>query len=287
MILFATMKLIINADDFGLAPSINDAILKVWKCGNLTSATMMVNMPGTANAVVMAKENPSLPLGLHFCITEGIALSGKSALTDENGKFFNRTELLKRIFSGKIARENVKDEFILQLEKFRSSGLPLAHVDSHQHIHMNPFVFNSILPVINEHKIPLRLVYPKLDFSLLLLRPVKFFKQLVMNRASNRFANLLSSPHNSGFISIHDLSVPENIGVDTYKYLLASAAVKHESVIELMVHPYILGKDVLEIYSDEPKKKSFLQKCSREFEILSGSPMFNESGFTLTTYDKL
>ena len=287
LIISAMKKLIINADDFGLSPSVNRAILQVWKCGNLTSATMMVNMPGTAHAIVLAKENPSFPVGLHFCITEGTALSGKSALTDENGKFTNRTQLLKNIFSGHITRNTIRQEFILQLEKFRSSGLSLSHVDSHQHIHMNPFIFKSILPVINEQKIPLRLVYPKLNFSLLFPRPEKFFKQLVMNRASQRFSKMLSSPHNSGFISIHDLADPENIRDDSYTKLLAATGLMPDSVVELMVHPYILGNDVIEIYKDDPEKKTFLQKCSREFGILSGSPLFSESGFALTSYDKL
>jgi hypothetical protein len=280
-------KLIINADDFGLAHSVNRAILQVWKCGNLTSATMMVNMPGTANAIDLAKENPGMPVGLHFCITEGHALSGISSLTDTKGKFINRLKLLKKIFYGKVSSADVRNEFMMQLQKFGSSGLPLSHVDSHQHIHMNPFIFKTILPVINEQKIPLRLVYPQLDYSIFFSRPVKFCKQLMLNRASKRFSKRLSSPHNSAFISIHDVSNPENVTQNSYQNLLASVKSPSDANVEMMIHPYILGKDVLEIYKDDSSKKSFLQKCEREFNILSAKPLFLDSGFTLASYGSL
>jgi predicted glycoside hydrolase/deacetylase ChbG (UPF0249 family) len=280
-------KLIINADDFGLSPSVNDAIVKVWKSGNLTSTTMMVNMPGTVHAVETAKINPSLAIGLHFCLTEGKALSGPCTLTDEAGNFLNRMQLLKKVFRNQIRKEDVLNEFTLQLQKFSTFELPLSHVDSHQHIHMNPFIFRSILPVINERKIPLRLVYPRLDFSLLFSRPKKFLKQLVMNRASNKFSSILTAPHNTGFISIHDLNYPDSIERNSYHELLAYADIKPDSVIELMVHPYILGDDVLEIYQGNADKDLFLKKCAKEFDILSGSPLFPGSGFTLTNYGNL
>jgi predicted glycoside hydrolase/deacetylase ChbG (UPF0249 family) len=280
-------KLIINADDFGLSPSVNDAIIQVWKSGNLTSTTMMVNMPGTTHAVATAKDNPALPVGLHFCLTEGKSLSGPSTLTDVNGNFMDRMQLLKNIFRNRIKENDVLNEFMMQLKIFSDYGLPLSHVDSHQHIHMNPFVFRSILPVINEKKIPLRLVYPGLDFSLLFSRPKKFLKQWVMNRASKKYSAKLASLHNTGFISIHDLNNPDSIAHESYIDLLSDADTKPDSVIELMVHPYILGHDVLQIYRGNTNKDSFLRKCANEFGILSGSPLFSDTGFTLTSYDKL
>jgi predicted glycoside hydrolase/deacetylase ChbG (UPF0249 family) len=280
-------KLIINADDFGLSPSVNDAIVQVWKCGNLTSTTMMVNMPGTTHAVETAKKNSALSVGLHFCITEGTALSGASTLTDERGNFHTRMELLKKIFRRQVKSEDVFNEFILQLGKFRDFGLSLSHIDSHQHIHMNPFVFGSILPAINEQKFPLRLVYPSIYIPLLFSRPKKFLKQLVMNRASKRFSAILSSPHNSGFISIHDLANPDNVEPQSYHDLLSGAGAKSDSVVELMVHPYILGDDVLEIYKGNSEKNSFLQKCASEFTVLTSAPLFSDSGFSLTSYDRL
>lgn len=280
------MRLIVNADDFGLAHSVNNAILQVWKTGNLSSTTLMVNMPGTAHAIELAKSNPGLKAGLHFCITEGNALSGINSLTGSSGKFLTRPELLKKLFYRKIKQEDVAGEFLLQLARFRSSGLHLSHVDSHQHIHMHPFIFNAILPVINDQKIPARLVYPALHFSLLLSRPAKFIKQYLLNKASRRFSKLISSSHNTGFISIHDLPNPRSVSAEAYNRLMASTP-NHSGVVELMIHPYMESDDVKEIYKNNPGKNSFLEKCFAEFRVLSSEPIFIRQGITLTSYDSI
>ena len=59
-------RLIINADDLGLSPSVNTAIFDVFRAGNLTSATLMVDMPGAQDAVERLKDHPGLAVGLHF-----------------------------------------------------------------------------------------------------------------------------------------------------------------------------------------------------------------------------
>ena len=51
------MKLIINADDFGLSKSITDGIVEGIKFGSITSTSIMVNMPYVKYAVEKAIEN--------------------------------------------------------------------------------------------------------------------------------------------------------------------------------------------------------------------------------------
>ena len=89
-------NIIVNADDFGLSEIINNAIIDVYKAKNINSTTLMVNMPGTMHAVGLAKLNPTLQVGLHFCITEGPALTGISTLTDKNGTFLSREKLIRK-----------------------------------------------------------------------------------------------------------------------------------------------------------------------------------------------
>jgi len=52
--------LIVNADDFGGSASINEAVIRAHYDGILTSASLMVNEPGFAEAVKLARENPTL-----------------------------------------------------------------------------------------------------------------------------------------------------------------------------------------------------------------------------------
>src|SRR5258706_14078771 len=83
-------RLIVNADDFGGSASINEAVIRAHRDGILTSASLMVNEPGFAEAVKLARENPTMGVGLHLTLLHGhSALSRKEIpdLVDEEGKF--------------------------------------------------------------------------------------------------------------------------------------------------------------------------------------------------------
>ncbi len=67
------MKVIFNADDFGRTPSINAAVIRAYQEGVLTSASLMVNGDVFEEAVVLAKENPGLAVGLHVVVIAGKA----------------------------------------------------------------------------------------------------------------------------------------------------------------------------------------------------------------------
>ena len=69
-------RLIVNADDFGLSRSVNEAVIRAHREGILTSASLMVNESGFDEAVRLAKENPRLGVGLHLTL-----LMGHSALS--------------------------------------------------------------------------------------------------------------------------------------------------------------------------------------------------------------
>src|SRR5271170_2411822 len=66
-------RLIVNADDFGLSASVNAAVVRAHREGILTSASLMVNEPGFAEAVALARQNPRLGVGLHLTLLHGHA----------------------------------------------------------------------------------------------------------------------------------------------------------------------------------------------------------------------
>src|SRR5271154_4644382 len=68
-------RLIINADDFGLTPGINRAIAELHQAGALTSTTLMATGPAFDDAVVMARANPTLGVGCHIVLTDGVPVS--------------------------------------------------------------------------------------------------------------------------------------------------------------------------------------------------------------------
>src|SRR5215470_18291652 len=66
-----TRYLNVNADDFGADQHVNRGIIEAHERGIVTSASLMVDMPGARAAVRLAKERPRLSVGLHANFTAG------------------------------------------------------------------------------------------------------------------------------------------------------------------------------------------------------------------------
>ena len=64
-------RLIINADDFGLAPGVNRAIVELQQAGALSSTTLMATGPYFSPAVYMAFAQPELAVGCHVVLVDG------------------------------------------------------------------------------------------------------------------------------------------------------------------------------------------------------------------------
>jgi hopanoid biosynthesis associated protein HpnK len=142
-------RLIVNADDFGLSASVNQAVIRAHRDGILTTASLMVNEPGCAEAVKLAKENPKLGVGLHLTL-----LFGRSALSPEKipglvnsrGEFIgNSVQVGMKYFFKRSLREQLRAEIHAQFEKFRAAGLPLDHVNGHLHLHLHPVIFKILM----------------------------------------------------------------------------------------------------------------------------------------------
>jgi hopanoid biosynthesis associated protein HpnK len=149
--------LIVNADDFGLTPGVNRAIIEGHTRGLITSATLMANMPAFADAVRCAQACPSLGVGLHFNITQGRPVATASrvgSLIDNRGEFWGTsTALLKHALTGRLNPEEVVIELRAQIEKVLNAGLRLTHIDSHKHSHALPQVCETIVRTIGEYGI--------------------------------------------------------------------------------------------------------------------------------------
>jgi hopanoid biosynthesis associated protein HpnK len=142
-------RLIVNADDFGLSHSVNEAIVRAHREGILTSASLMVNENSFDEAVTLAKENPKLGVGLHLTLLQGhSALSPEKipGLVNSRGEFQNcPAGVGMKYFFRSGLREQLRAEIHAQFEKFRSTGLPLDHVNGHLHLHLHPAIFKILM----------------------------------------------------------------------------------------------------------------------------------------------
>lgn len=139
------MKLIVNADDFGLSNSVNEAIVRAFDHGILTSCSLMVNEPACREAVELARARPRLAVGLHL-----VTVCGRAALppaeipllVDRQGNFATDPFIAGvRYYFSAAARAQLEREIDAQFRRFIDTGLPFSHVDGHLHMHMHPTVF--------------------------------------------------------------------------------------------------------------------------------------------------
>lgn len=167
-------RLIVNADDFGLSPGVNRGIVAAHRDGIVTSASIMVNGPAFAHAVALAREHPTLDLGVHLTLTELAPLAPPEAvrsLVDEAGRFApHATAFARRYLRGSIALAEIRDELDAQIRLARAHGLAISHLDSHQHVHALPGVARVVAELAKTHGIrAVRYPLERLDARLLAL----------------------------------------------------------------------------------------------------------------------
>jgi chitin disaccharide deacetylase len=142
-------RLIANADDFGRTAGINEAVVRAHREGILTTASLMVNEPACAAAVRLAKENPTLGVGLHLtflCGRAALPAAEIPGLVDASGSFpHHPVSVGLRYFFHRRLRPQLLREMAAQFERFRATGLALDHVNGHLHLHLHPTLLRLLL----------------------------------------------------------------------------------------------------------------------------------------------
>ena len=143
------LRLIINADDFGMSNEVNEAVIRAYRDGVLTTTSLMVTGEAFDQAVRLAKKNPGLGVGIHLVTVVGrsvLPMPEIPSLVDQDRNFSNNPTAagLKYFFSPQ-ARAELRRELAAQFAKFHSTGLPLSHIDGHLHLHVHPVIFNAAL----------------------------------------------------------------------------------------------------------------------------------------------
>lgn len=235
-------RLIVNADDFGLTSGVNRAVIEGHGHGIITSATVMVNMPGFDEAAQLAREHPSLGVGLHFNLTQGQPLAPASqvrSLTNERGEFLQSSSvMLWRALKNELREDEVAIELRAQIEKALAAGVQLTHVDGHQHAQAWPQVFAALARVLPEygiHAVRLpreRLRWPGAG------APLKVFKQTAVACVLARLC-MINATHlrQAGLRSPEAFFGIAQTGFWTKRRLMDVLEHLPEGVSELMTHP--------------------------------------------------
>lgn len=150
------MKVLFNADDFGLTKGVTDGIIKAHKDGVVSSTTLMMNGKAVNHAVSQAKKHPLLKVGIHLVLTWGKPISGSvPTLLDDQGFFKFRNTFIEM---GVADVDAVEREWCAQIDAFLATGLPLHHIDSHHHIHGWEPLKEVVVKLAQRYNVPVRYV---------------------------------------------------------------------------------------------------------------------------------
>lgn len=142
-------RLIVNADDFGRSPDINEAVIRAHREGILTTASLMVNEPSATEAVELARTHLRLGVGLHLVLVCGRAALPVNVIPGLANPGGNFTESAIRAglsyFFQRSLRSELRAEIGAQFRAFAATGLTLDHVNGHLNIHLHPTVFRLVL----------------------------------------------------------------------------------------------------------------------------------------------
>ena len=144
------VRLIINADDFGLTPGINRAIAELHDAGAVSSATLMATGPAFDEAVALALARPSLGIGCHVVLVDGTPVSDPATiptlLGPDRRTFRNSLgDFALGVLRGSIRQDEIQREALAQIQKLQRAGLKLTHADTHKHTHMLSRVTRPII----------------------------------------------------------------------------------------------------------------------------------------------
>ena len=143
--------LIVNADDFGLSDGVNRGIVQAHDYGVVTSASMMVHKPATAQAAALARDRPLLSLGLHIDVGEW---------RYENGCWLASYERVSQ--NDPLALKAAVTE---QIDIFRDlTGADPTHLDSHQHAHKRDPLRSVLNELAFKLGVPLRHFHPDVSY---------------------------------------------------------------------------------------------------------------------------
>ena len=156
--------LIINADDFGMCHSVNEAVFRAFQEGVLRSTTLMVPCPWALHAMHFLADHPEIPFGVHLtAISDWVDYrwgpltdpSKVPSLVNQAGHFYDFEHM--PAFLAQVKLDQLETEFRAQIEAVLAAGLRPSHLDWHSlRIGGRADVFEVMLKLAREYGLALR-----------------------------------------------------------------------------------------------------------------------------------
>jgi hopanoid biosynthesis associated protein HpnK len=236
-------SLVVNADDLGLTVGVNNGIFDAHDHGVLTSASVFANAAATDDALARAQRRPSLGVGCHLTLVDGRPILPPArvpSLIQDDGQFRRSWKpFIVSCLLGRISLSEVEKELAAQIDRVRSAGLTLTHLDAHKHVHAYPPVFAIVARLAERFRIPVVRVaferWPSLNGPTPQRRTVR--KQALMNAAMLPWAWRDYRHAARAGIRTPRFIGRSHTGVLSAQVLNTMISALPPGVTELMVHP--------------------------------------------------
>jgi len=275
------LKLIVNGDDLGYSPGVNQGIIRAMEQGIVTSTTLLMNRQFTKEAIDEIKAGRVAKVGIHLCLTSGRPLSEPGLipeLVDREGCFLGRDYMLQ----ANLSPHQVERELRTQLVKALAAGIRVTHLDSHHHVHQNRWVLEVMVKLAREYALPIRSVNPgmaKYVHEQGIITPTGFIGDFYGGGVSSKNLIRLLQEAREKFAKQEELQEKKSAeikGMASKKVGLAA----RDMVIELMVHPAYMDEYLL-------ANSNYTHDRERELRVLMDGELaveIDRMGYKLISY---
>ncbi|MEN6558384.1 MAG: ChbG/HpnK family deacetylase [Thermoguttaceae bacterium] len=257
------LRVSLHADDLGLNRSVDDGVVRGFRDGLLTSASVLANAPDVPHAMDAWKslladqsagslpssefrtrlDDPRRPfdLGVHGNLTQGRPLTRDfpSELLDAEGRFLGVFSLFGRLHrGGRRFSAAIRAELKRQIERVADHGVQPTHFNGHQYVELFPAVAPIVLDLLAEFHIPsVRVARERSAWRTLLLRgnAIGWFWTHVQQSFARRFQKSVASANLIYAEAFFGASAAGRIDPPRLRQFLAAAG--HTPLVEIALHP--------------------------------------------------
>jgi predicted glycoside hydrolase/deacetylase ChbG (UPF0249 family) len=292
------VKILINADDFGMHSDVNAGIIYAFNNGIVQSTSILASGAACLEAVQLAKQYPELEVGLHFNISHGHCSSEPAKiplLVDEDGLFLFDSSDMRSSFARfrELANENnkfldqIRREFFSQIDRLDRLGVNPKHLDFHHYINLiNQKLFAQYCKFGDELGIPLRGICQPVMQNLHIPSSSIEEMQCLLRAASVRSPEISIS----NLISMNDPVIPDSQEYEK-RILLIIDQLEMDgfTIVELITHParitteflkiddYIWARELETTLVTSPTFKKSIQ--FRNYEVISHADLRQNIGY--------
>ena len=305
----------IHADDYALTVNTSKDILSCMEKGQLDSISVTPNMSCFKECMeLLYQAIPTLPflpkMSAHLNFVEGRSKAGAKSVPILTGK---GSDLMALSWGGLFmlsylpwkrgtAKKQLKKEIKAQIEAVQaavghameiagqhgiSCGQKIIRIDSHQHTHMIPVVWDALTEVIEEEHYEVEYIRNSKEMLGAFVsetslwktyRPINFIKNILLSFYSHK-ADLYAKAHGMKQMYMWGLVMSGHMDHDRISKLypkIAAKAKKDNRVLEIVFHPgQVLSEEMSEELDGRAVKEFYLrQDRHMEMDALSKTSQF-------------